>query len=73
MELGWAVQDGRGCVLMRTVSDTRRAAIINWLCTEAGLLATQFARDEQVEQAWKAKRGAARAVQVSVQALSSGS
>lgn len=67
---GWAIMDSRGRILIRTVSDTRRAAIINWLCTEAGLMATRFAFDEQIEQAWTAKRGNAEAVAVTV-ALSS--
>lgn len=63
---GWAVVDGHQRVLVRTVSDTRRAAIINWLCTEAGMMATRFAFDRQIEDAWQAKRGAADVVAVQI-------
>ena len=65
----WAVVDNRGRILVRTVSDTRRSAIINYLCTEAGMLATKFANDTQIEQAWEAKRGHADVMPVAINTL----
>lgn len=34
---GWAVAS-RGKILVKTISDTRRAAIVNWLVTEGNIL-----------------------------------
>jgi hypothetical protein len=62
----WAVIDAKGEIVVRTISDTRRAAIINWLCVEAGVLATQFAFDAQIEMMWEKLRGKAVAELVTV-------
>lgn len=49
---GWAVIGRTGGISVRTVSPTRRAAIVNWLLTDKGLLATDVATDEQIERQW---------------------
>lgn len=64
----WAVVDGVG-INIRTVSPTRRAAIVNWLCTEARLLATNLATDEDIEGMWQANKGNSDVVRVIVTAL----
>jgi hypothetical protein len=57
---GWAVIDKNGVVLVRTVSPSRRAAIINWLYTEAHMLITNSMDDDYIEQLWQStpRRGA---------------
>lgn len=54
---GWAVVS-KGNILVRTVSDTRRAALVNWLVTEARVLVLTSWTDDDIETAWhKACRG----------------
>jgi hypothetical protein len=48
---GWGIVDVNG-LNVRTVSDSRRAAIINWLTVEKGLAATSSATDDMVERMW---------------------
>lgn len=62
---GWAVVDG-GEIKVRTVTDTRRAAVLNWLCTEKRLVALMTATDELIEQTWQRQRGDAFAAQVAI-------
>lgn len=59
---GLAVLEENGTINVRTVSPTRRAAIVNWLCTERGMLATHIATDSSIEAAWVHHRGDAEAV-----------
>lgn len=66
---GWAVYDSQNGVLIRTVSDTRRSAIVNWLCTEGNFLPTMTMSDGLIEDEWQARRGAAVAIQIAVKAL----
>jgi hypothetical protein len=63
---GWAVNTEDGGINMRTVSDTRRAAIVNWLCDEAKYLVLQGASDDEIEKIWEHRRGRALAVPVIV-------
>lgn len=49
---GWAVIDGSGNVLVRTVSDTRRAAIVNWLVTVLRIMIMNSESDEDIERAF---------------------
>ena len=49
--LGWAVSD-RGGICVRSVSPTRRGAIINWLHVVAGLRIWDHDTDEHVESLW---------------------
>lgn len=51
---GWAVVR-KGFIDVRTVADTRRAAIVNWLVTEAGTMITNMHSDEDIEAIWHAK------------------
>lgn len=67
--VGWAVIDDEG-LKVRTVSETRRAAIVNWLVTEAGLLVTQLHTDENIEAMWNAQRGDAITKKVHITAAS---
>ena len=64
---GWAViWDDR--IIVRSVSDTRRSAIVNWLVVVCGILVTNFTRDDEIECYWEANsqpRGA-RVVKVIV-------
>ena len=66
---GWAVIDGQGVLNVRTVSPTRRAAIVNWLLTDKGLMAFDVATDEQIERQWQfdSKDCGARLTRVSIQ------
>lgn len=64
---GWAIRDARG-VRIKTVSDTRRAAIINWLVTECQVLVTNLMPDDVIERAWETWRGEAQDINVRVYA-----
>lgn len=57
----WVVWDARG-PLVNTVSDTRRAAIVNWLVTETGMMVTQAHDDVDIENAWRRSHEARGAV-----------
>lgn len=63
--LGWAVIDG-DAIKVRTVSDTRRAAIVNWLLTERRKLIVGGTTDATIERFWLENCGEARAVQVAI-------
>lgn len=51
---GWAVINFNGEIYVRTISDTRRAAIINYLVAERKQMVANYHTDENVEQMWKA-------------------
>lgn len=42
---------------IRTVSDTRRAAIVNWLVVSPGFLVWRTHTDEEIENLWKQFQG----------------
>lgn len=63
--LGWAVIEG-DAIKVRTVSDTRRAAIVNWLLTERRKLIVEGTSDGTIEHYWTENCGDARAVQVAI-------
>ena len=63
---GYAILE-HGEIKIRTVSDTRRAAIVNWLCAERHLLTLAVASDQSLEEMWQHNRGTAEAVRVVVQ------
>lgn len=48
---GWAVIS-KDKIKVRTVSDTRRAAIVNWLVTERNILVRASWEDEDIERVW---------------------
>jgi hypothetical protein len=49
---GWAVVQN-GELLVKTVSPTRRAAIVNWLVVEGGLFVQDAWSDAMIETAWE--------------------
>lgn len=49
--IGWAaIVSGR--ILVNTVSDTRRAAIVNYLVTKGGIVITNAWSDDDIERCW---------------------
>lgn len=51
---GWAVRHiSRDAIFVKTVCDTRRGAIINWLVTECGVPVTKYHTDADIERIWK--------------------
>lgn len=65
---GWGVVDHDG-LNIRSVSDTRRAAIINWLVTQAHQFISSSHDDDHINALWDASRGEAmvRPVRLTVQ------
>jgi hypothetical protein len=63
----WAIIDADGNICVRSISDTRRAAIVNWLCTDRGVLATVLADDLMIEKSWQKLKGKSEAELVTVQ------
>lgn len=62
---GWAIIECVG-IDVRSVSPTRRAAIVNWLVTRKGLFVTTSWDDDRIDKAWDALRGEADAFEVIV-------
>lgn len=53
----WAVVDKRtGTILVKTVSDSRRAAIVNWLVAEAGIMIYNSTTDAEIEAYWRSSK-----------------
>lgn len=48
---GWGVIDADG-LNIRTVSDTRRAAIVNWLVVQLGIVPLRDETDDEIESKW---------------------
>jgi hypothetical protein len=63
--IAWAVIDG-GKIKVKTVSDTRRAAMVNWLVTEREIYITANMSDEQIERLWFRHRQGAEIEYVTV-------
>ena len=51
--VGWAVTAPGARIYIKTISETRRAAIINYLVVEHQQLITIYHSDEQIEAMWK--------------------
>jgi hypothetical protein len=69
--LGWAVCDADGTLNMRTVSDTQRAAKVNWLFASENMFVSRGMTDERIERMWEdlsAKTGA-KVVRVNITAM----
>jgi hypothetical protein len=62
---GWAVVDQHG-INVRSVSPTRRAAIINWLVANCGMAVWSGASDAVIETWWRDRAGSAGASVVQV-------
>jgi len=67
---GWAVVKSNGLIYIKTVSDTRRAAIINWLVTEKQIPIFAYHTDADVEAYWKHYGNYAECRQISVSLVS---
>ncbi len=65
VERGWAVFDD-GKMLVATVSQTRRAAIINWLVTERAMIIFNENTDEEIEAAWLSMKITAECCEVNI-------
>lgn len=55
---GWAVMEpkNRG-ILVNTVSDTRRASLVNWLISERNEMVRAVTTDDQIETMWAGLKG----------------
>lgn len=65
---GWAVVR-KDKLLVRTVSPTRRGALVNWIVVEAPrgrVMVTNTWDDAQIEEHWARNRGDAHAVPVTI-------
>lgn len=62
---GWAVHDANG-INVRSVSPTRIAAIINYLCTDRGLPMLNTATTKDIEKAWALYRRDAEVIEVDI-------
>lgn len=65
---GYGIVTATHCIDIRTVADTRRAAIVNFLCTR-GILVLRHHTDEEIETMWARNRGAAEVTGVKVRAV----
>lgn len=50
MTNGFAAVDYRGKILIKTVSETRRAAMVNWLVTEGHVMVFKDSTDAEIEE-----------------------
>lgn len=51
---------------MRTVSETRRAAIVNWIVVEGGRMVFNATTDEEIEQMWGELHGTSQVAAVEI-------
>ena len=63
----WAIVDGRG-IDVRTVSDTKVAAWVNWLCVTGKVLVSRGTSDQRVQDLWEMHRGDAEIRRVVISA-----
>lgn len=66
MATGWAIRLSDGKIDVRTVSPTRRAAIVNWLCVH-GMTPTIHATDADIEATWLAYGQYVQDIEVDIQ------
>lgn len=66
MSNGWAIRLSDGTIDVRTVSPTRRAAIVNWLCVN-GIMPTVHATDAAIEAMWLAQGQYVHDIEVTIQ------
>ena len=50
---GWAVKQVFGEIFVNTISDTSRAAKVNWLAAVAGVMVLNIATDEAIEDVFE--------------------
>jgi hypothetical protein len=66
---GFAAVNHRGKILIKTVSETRRAAMVNWLVTEGRIMVFSDSTDAEIEEDFLnfcAKKGLASVEEVTV-------
>jgi hypothetical protein len=49
----WAAFDARGRILRETLSESRRAAIVNWLYVYGGVQVLATYSDDYIESLWR--------------------
>jgi hypothetical protein len=64
--IGWAVVDEDGLIDIRTVSGSRRAAVVNYLCVSCGVIVLHNASDQHIDDLWREHGGQARIISVAV-------
>jgi hypothetical protein len=62
---GWAIIESTG-IDVRSISPTRRAAIVNWLVVRRNIYITTSWDDARIEHIWQSLKGEAEAVEVIV-------
>lgn len=60
---GWAAI-ANGSISVRSVSDTRRGAMVNFLATDRRVMTPDWMTDDQIETVWQQQRGTADIIQV---------
>jgi len=63
---GYAVIDGTGTILVRTVSETLRAAKVNWLGTYGRQDVRDYWTDKQIAEAFDFLRGVCDVAEVEI-------
>jgi len=63
---GYAVIDEKGEVLIKTVSDSQRAAKLNWLVAVARVWINDVTTDVEINRAWLHNKGDAECVRVQI-------
>ena len=65
---GWAVAGSNDQVDLRTVGETRRSALVNWLVAGVGIAVYTYTTDEQIENAWDmmSKKLGTRVIEVQI-------
>jgi hypothetical protein len=62
---GWACVTG-DLILVKTVSPTRRAAIVNFLVTERSMMIYAHHTDDDIARAWAKYHGRSEVVEVTI-------
>lgn len=68
MTKAWAVAIN-GAINVRTVTDSRTGAILNWLVTEHKIVFTDMATSEVIEHWWNIIHGDAQTVEISLEII----
>lgn len=66
------MKDREGNLLIRTVSDSQRGAVVNWLYTYGRIVMLDSHSDEFIQRAWQLvgmKEHGARAVEVNIEEI----
>lgn len=66
MTYAYAIVD-RGAAIINTISDTPRAAKVNWLVVERGIVVRKYATDRSIENAWQNEKGSAECRRVKIE------